>query len=225
MSSKKRFPITQKVSLDLFGETVSDADAVYDLFVDKYHEYILGRISYIVRTISPETMRVSCPGLEIYGIPVESVEKQGDRIVLNSQDPSSQDYVDDFSDDGDVLFQICNFLEEIYVSPDARFCPYEPLSDEYGDFDDFDDIEDDIPVTVLEMVEDINDRVQTGTTEDVIGEILDSAALLLAKCDDPEEAIKDFSKRVRDFVREETADDDKVPLSVPLCFGDKKILS
>lgn len=172
MSKRSKFPITQRVQLEVFDKVCHDSVDVMNAVTDHYREYVLGRVSFIVRTLAPDTCTVPTPGLVIDGIPVDSVSKDGDRIQLNSADPGARDLLDkDYDSDLAMMEYLCWWLEQRHVSPAARFIPYKPP---------YDDIKEtalpDIPDLPGDEGEDMNDEdlefPEDMTTEDTIHAIV-----------------------------------------------------
>lgn len=228
--SAKKFPISQKVRIDLFGKTFTNANDVFDVFVHKYYEYILGRTAFIIRTVSPDTQRVDTPGLEVHGVPVNSIERHGDRIVLNSPDPRTQDVPEDFAEDGDAIFHVCHYLEERFVSPAARFCPNDPVVDWDLDGDEEDDqgaggVNGNIPEGLFHIAEQVCDSALSGTPDEVIDAILCGAKALIAASDNPRRCLRDFISETEEVIEQVERENGLVSEPPRAKNHSKKILS
>lgn len=225
MPNKKKYPITQRVELEIFGSTSRTASEVATVLMDRYREYILGRISFIVRTVSPDTCTIPTPGLELHGIPVDSITKDGDRIRLNSDDVRVIDHLDnDYASDVEMMEYICFWLEQQYVSPRARFIPEDPreYDNEFACFENAeedDEDEEDLPddltpeETIHAVVGLVNEHYERGDLEHVAGVILSGAIRIISDIRvNPELALSAFSRKVMEEIdrrhgKEETKDD------------------
>ena len=190
----KKYPISQKVSLSLFDRAVSTEEELSSVLGEKYNECILGRISFIIRTISPEEMSVDTPGLEIAGIPVKGVSKKNDGINLNVDNRDMESLLNDDLDE-EELIHICHYLEKRFVAPSARFCPDDPFEEFQEDEEDGDML--DLPPDIIELVHNICVSADRGDPEDVCVEILSAAASILACNEDPEAVLQTFVNAAR----------------------------
>lgn len=193
----KKFPIRQKAVVEIFGKACGSHKELLDALDEKEKETILGRISYIVRTLSPDTLSLDVKnrGIDLDGNLLKAVKKDGDTIIFDfdgEKIPEQEFVLDD-------VIHVCFQLEQRYVAPGARFVTVDPYC--YDDGDEFSG--GDFESLVADFQERLDDVVYNDCNPgDIASVVLPFAATMLAITDDPEEACREFTDCTKELTKE-----------------------
>lgn len=218
----KKYPITGKASLEVFGHTCHTMEEVGMACMDKELECMMGRIHHIVREVGEDgVLKVAGLGIELWGADIAAL-KAGPGSVRDLQFISAGRTADaiikehggepmKYSD----IEHACFVLEKKYVTPKARLCredPYlyieedavaaepgsgAPLTPDRMHLSEEDSPEETMAVhlAVSPLMDCFSDGMFPKAAE-VMSAVLDAAVMIAAISEDPEGLLQQMREKV-----------------------------
>lgn len=202
---KKKYPIHEGYFQQVLGKTCCCYNDLLDAVDQKLRETILGRISFIIRTLNPESLSLDVrgKGFDIDGYELNSITRKDETIWFDIVFDGNEEALSGITFNLDDIAHVCYQLEQEYVAKGSRFISEDPYGEDYGKDGEEEEFLDN---EISAFIDDLSDAFDDGCGPDEIARIiLSEAAGLIALSDKPEEALDLFvedAKMLRETVFE-----------------------
>lgn len=214
---KKKYPIHDGYYQQVLGKDCCCYNDLLDAVDQKLRETILGRISFIIRTLNPESLSLDVrdKNFDIDGYELNSITRKDETIWFDIVFDGDKEAFSEITYNLDDIVHVCYELEREYVSKGSRFISEDPYGKDYEteevESEEFDEQREFLANEITGFLADLRDAFDDGCGPNEIARIiLSEAAGLIALSDNPKEALDLFvedAKMLRASVSEKVQDE------------------